>query len=169
MDNGSLSVMIRALDSFPVSVEDIVRTGLPELLRDARDYLRTTIPGSRTDEFEQMLWELLLSRCVSEVSACGEWVRYPVGTHPELAFRILGLTLSGNAVITPKRIRVELSTGQGILFRESLLHDWAPAIYTKDPVEGSPANREGESRTARLFLELCVQHLGKSCNGDSVS
>lgn len=160
MDNNSLSVLIRALDGFLFTVEDIVQMGVPGLVRKAGNHLKTNTPDICSEEVVSMLPELIMARCVSELAVQGEWIRYPIGSRSEIQFRILGMILTGIATISPKKIRVELHTDQGVLFRESVLPEWAPVIYTEEPVEGSLANREGVARAARLFLELCIELLG---------
>ena len=159
MNHNILSYLIRTLDGSLFTVEDIVLMGITGLICKTRDYLHANAPDISSEEIESILPDLILSRCISELSAHGEWVQYPVGSHPEMKFIILGMMFSGMAAISPKRIRVELLTEHGVLSRESVLLEWTPAIYTEDPFEGSPANRDGEMRAARLFLESCVEML----------
>ena len=160
MDNSTISIALKALDGFPFSAQDIIQYGVSGIIRNAKNHIAAQAPEVIHSELEQVLPRLILSRCVSEFSAQGEWERFPVGARPLIQFRILGITLSGKAVITPKRIHVDLWTNNGTLSRESVLHDLSPSIYTDAPFEGSPANRDGEIRAARLFMELCVQLMG---------
>ena len=144
--------IIQALESFVFSPEDYY-LHFADTTRDAINHVMRETGYDQRELPVGLISEILRARLISMLSVKAEWLLMPVHSESVISCKIDGTLFRGNAHIEPKKVRVSLENENST--KECILHQWAPAIFTEDPISGSNASRDGEECAKELFLEIC--------------
>lgn len=158
-----LSELVNAFNGFAISLDEYLNDGGESLLHKAEEYLAVRVPEIPPEARCVFLLQAIRRRCLSILSDKTKWIESPRGHRSELECAIEGQTVTGSAVIEPKKIAVSMNRDGIACSKECRLLDWAPRLFTMDPFIGSPANEEGERCAKELFLMLILERLSVGC------
>ena len=154
MRNEQITKTIQALDDFEFTAEEYC-LNITETTNRAIEHIQRLSREQVGKEIILLVSEILRCKYRSMLEKKVEWIIVPIKNSSDISCRLEGSLFRGKALIAPKRISVCLD--QEGLKRECVLHDWAPAIFTESPFDGSPATHEGQERAKELFLEICFE------------
>lgn len=157
MEHEMISDLVKAFDGFTISLDDYLRDGGKTLLREADIYLAEMLPEIPEEVRAGFLQSAIHRRCLSILSDTTEWKKGPRGHRSGLECAIGGKTVTGNAIIEPKKITVSMDRDGNACSKECRLLDWAPRLYTIEPFIGSLPNEEGKRLARELFMALYLE------------
>lgn len=152
MENTIESQTIEALDDYLFTIDEYILL-FPTTISKAIEHIHNK---SRIDNAEIPMWlveEILRTRFRSMLSSKTEWKTIPEYNGSVISCCLDGVLFQGKAIIEPKIVCVTLDSNN--MSKKSILHEWAPYIYTKEPFIGSPAASLGIDCAKDLFLDLC--------------
>ena len=157
MENRIITSLSSSFDEFTFTLEEYTKDDGRTVRRDAEEYLAGRLHGIPSELIKIFLYPAIRRRCLSLLTSEAEWKNCPSEHCSALKCTIGGMEVCGQSVIEPKKIHVKLVIGNRILTKNSLLHEWAPRIFTDEPYIGSPANEEGKRVARDLFLLLFLE------------
>lgn len=154
MGTNTITQVIQALDSFPMTAEEFLGHR-QEVTKHAIEHYRQ-MHGPHDSAAEGAISEILKVKFRALLAAKADWIDIPVDADSRISCRILDTQITGRVRIDPKKIKVSVDNGAS---KECILLDLAPCIFTDEPFAGSPANEYGRNRAKDLFLDICGEHL----------
>lgn len=169
MDSANISELLKAFEGYDFRLEDYTKDGGKTVMGEAEEYLGMMLPEVSAETVRQFLSFAVRQRCLELLLDKMEWSGPPPGYRSAVECTLDKRRLKGSVTIEPKKIHVEIPTGEGVATKECILLDWAPKLFTEDPFVGSPACREGRRKARELFASLCLECLsaGRQSVGQS--